>query len=157
MKKYIICFAALLVLFVSCKKERENEPYQILSDQKGMKGDGYVGDQNCTSCHQEATKDWQGSHHDKAMQLVTENSVLGDFDNVSVSLDGVAYFFYKKESDFFVKTTELDGSEHEYKITYVFGLTPLCSANLLLKVRELQIHFVLQMWGHVLGEYLLYF
>lgn len=125
MKKYIICFAALLVLFISCKKERENEPYQILSDQKGMKGDGYVGDQDCTSCHQEATKDWQGSHHDKAMQLVTEKSVLGDFDNVSVSLDGVAYFFYKKENDFFVKTTELDGAENEYKITYVFGLTPL--------------------------------
>ena len=40
-------------------------------------------------------------------------------------MDGVAYFFFKKESDFFVKTTELDGSENEYKITYVFGLTPL--------------------------------
>jgi predicted CXXCH cytochrome family protein len=125
MIKYIICFALLLVPFVSCKKERENEPYQKLSDQKQMTKDGYVGDQSCTACHQEASKDWQGSHHDKAMQLVTENSVLGDFNNISVSLDGVVYFFYKKESDFFVKTTELDGSEHEYKITYVFGLTPL--------------------------------
>jgi len=125
MKNYIFSLAFLMVLLVACKKSNENEPYQKLSDQKDMIGDGYVGDQSCTACHQEATKDWQGSHHDKAMQLVTENSVLGDFNDVSVSLDGVAYFFYKKESDFFVNTTELDGSENDYKVTYVFGLTPL--------------------------------
>jgi predicted CXXCH cytochrome family protein len=125
MKKQIIYFALLMVLIASCRKERGNEIYEKLKDQKLISEDGYVGDQSCTACHQEAFKDWEGSHHDKAMQLVTENSVLGDFNNVNVSLDGVGYFFYKKESDFFVKTTELDGSEHEYKITYVFGLTPL--------------------------------
>ena len=48
-------------------------------------------------------KDWQGSHHDKAMQLVSEESVLGDFNDVKVRLDGVGYFFFKKELDFFVR------------------------------------------------------
>ena len=34
-------------------------------------------------------------------------------------------FFLRKEADFYVRTTELDGSENEYKVAYVFGLTPL--------------------------------
>ena len=86
---------------------------------------GYLGDASCKACHEQAFSDWQGSHHDKAMQLVDETTVLGDFNNVEVSIDGVSYFFYKKETDFYVKTTELDGSVNDYKITYVFGLTPL--------------------------------
>ena len=125
MKNYIFCVALLIVFLASCEKSNKNEPYQKLSEQIAVTGDGYVGDQNCISCHEDAAKDWQGSHHDKAMQTVSDETVLGDFNDAEASLDGVNYFFFKKESEFFVRTTELDGSVNEYKLAYVFGLTPL--------------------------------
>ena len=125
MKEFILPIFLLCLFLISCDNSNDKKEYNQIESLTAVQTGGYLGDQSCTACHQEATQDWQGSHHDKAMQLVTENTVLGDFNDVNVSLDGVAYFFYKKESDFFVKTTELDGSENEYKITYVFGLTPL--------------------------------
>jgi len=125
MKNYIFCVALFIVFLASCEKSNKNEPYQKLSEQIAVTGDGYVGDQNCISCHEDAAKDWQGSHHDKAMQTVSDETVLGDFNDAEASLDGVNYFFFKKESEFFVRITELDGSVNEYKLAYVFGLTPL--------------------------------
>ena len=125
MKTFYSILFVICLFILGCENDKKGNDYQSISAYSILEGDGYIGDENCTSCHKEAAESWKGSHHDKAMQLVTEDSVLGDFNDVSVSLDGVAYFFFRKESDFFVKTTELDGSENEYKVTYVFGLTPL--------------------------------
>lgn len=125
MKTFYSILFVISLFILGCENDKKGNDYQSISAYSILEGDGYIGDENCTSCHKEAAESWKGSHHDKAMQLVTEDSVLGDFNDVSVSLDGVAYFFFRKESDFFVKTTELDGSENEYKVTYVFGLTPL--------------------------------
>lgn len=125
MKTNFAFLLLFLLIFVGCKNEKSGDAYRELSIVEGIKGEGYLGDQSCTSCHQEAADTWKGSHHDKAMQLVTETSVLGDFNDTNASIDGVDYFFSKKGSEYFVKTIELDGSEYEYKVSYVFGLTPL--------------------------------
>ncbi len=122
MKIYYTFLIVTALLILGCKNDKA---YQDISSSSVMEGDGYVGNQNCTSCHQEAAKTWEGSHHDKAMQLVTDESVLGDFNDSEISIDGVSYFFFKKESDFYVRALELDGSDNEYKVAYVFGLTPL--------------------------------
>lgn len=87
--------------------------------------DGYVGDQNCKSCHEEAYKDWIGSHHDKAMQVVNEKTVRGNFDSIATSLDGVDYLFYRKGSEYHVSVKEIDGSENDYMVSDVFGIEPL--------------------------------
>ena len=120
--------AFLLVLtlqyFQSCKQESP-ETYTEVADVNIASKDGYVGDQNCIECHKEAAQDWTGSHHDKAMQEVTEESVMGNFDNQSISIDGVGYFFYKKDGEFRVRIKEIDGTENDYAISYVFGIEPL--------------------------------
>ncbi|MGI9530919.1 multiheme c-type cytochrome [Lutimonas sp.] len=125
MKTYYSIFFVFGLLIFGCKTDKNNNEYQNISSNSVITGDGYLGDESCISCHQEAADSWKGSHHDKAMQLVTEESVLGDFNNVEASIDGVDYYFSKKETDYYVKTIELDGSENEYKVSYVFGLTPL--------------------------------
>ncbi len=68
---------------------------------------GYLGDASCKACHEQAFSDWQGSHHDKAMQLVDETTVLGDFNNVEISIDGVSYFFIRKKQTFMLKQLNL--------------------------------------------------
>jgi len=63
------------------------------------------------SCHQDYYDKWEGSHHDLAMDVATEDTVLGDFSKPP---------FSQRDGRFYVET---DGAEHE--IQYVFGVEPL--------------------------------
>ena len=86
----------------------------------------YIGDDTCAKCHQDAYKEWKGSHHDLAMQIADENSVLGDFNDAHfTSKAGVTSTFYKKDKKFMVKTDGSDGKLHDYEIAYTFGVYPL--------------------------------
>ncbi|MCK9452665.1 MAG: tetratricopeptide repeat protein [Bacteroidales bacterium] len=92
---------------------------------KSVYEDGYVGDAQCIQCHKTAYDSWKESDHDLAMQVAHDSTVLGDFNDVKTTLDGVSYFFTKKESIFKVQVKEIDGSEKEYDIGYTFGVYPL--------------------------------
>ncbi len=111
-----------MVLVISCN---EKEKYTSVSDYEAIEDKTYVGSQTCIECHTEAYTKWEGSHHDLAMQIANDATVLGDFNNAKAEIDGVSYLFFKKNEEFFVKVKELDNSETEYKITYAFGVRPL--------------------------------
>jgi len=85
----------------------------------------YVGGQACASCHTAEFKDWTGSHHDLAMQHVSDQSVLGDFNNVRFSYAGITSSFFTRDGKFFVHTDGPDGKLADFRIQYVFGVTPL--------------------------------
>jgi len=85
----------------------------------------YVGDQSCKGCHQQEHKQWQGSHHDLAMQEAMPKTVLGNFDNASIDYNGIVTTFYKKDNAFMVRTDGPDGRLHDYEISYAFGVYPL--------------------------------
>ncbi len=127
MSKYfqisIIVFASLLLF--SCNSDSKKEAYSKITKTEFHDKDGFVGDKTCTKCHQKEVDLWKGSHHDLAMQIANNETVLGDFNNVEITLDEVHYFFFKKGNDFLVRVKEIDGSEKEYRISYTFGVTPL--------------------------------
>ena len=52
-------------------------------------GASYVGNAACSGCHEQATVEWAGSHHDLAMQEATPETVLGDFSNATFDYFGV--------------------------------------------------------------------
>ncbi|MEE4377435.1 MAG: tetratricopeptide repeat protein [Candidatus Competibacteraceae bacterium] len=85
----------------------------------------YVGSKQCASCHENEMKDWQGSHHDLAMAEATEDTVLGDFDDVEFTAHGVTSRFFRKDGKFFVRTDGPDGTLQDYPIRYTFGWYPL--------------------------------
>jgi len=85
----------------------------------------YVGAQTCKVCHLEQHQQWQGSHHDLAMQEVNAETVLGDFSDVTFSKGGIKSRFFKKNSRFIVNTEGPGGKLHDYEISYVFGVYPL--------------------------------
>ena len=68
---------------------------------------------------------WSGSHHDLAMQIADEKSVLGNFSNAKFSSAGVASTFFKRDGKFFVNTDGPDGKVADFEIKYTFGVTPL--------------------------------
>ncbi len=65
-----------------------------------------------------------GSHHDLAMQVATDDTVLADF-NGSFEHFGVRTTFSRRDGLFFVKTDGPDGELREYPIAYTFGVEPL--------------------------------
>jgi predicted CXXCH cytochrome family protein len=122
LKIHLILLVLSLVLF-GCGKDKYQNSNS--ADTFHVQANTYIGSENCIDCHQEASENWKGSHHDLAMQVANDSTVLGDFNDVKIEIDGVKYFFYKKNNDFFVLVNEIDNTETEYKITYAFGVTPL--------------------------------
>ncbi len=85
----------------------------------------FVGGKACEGCHQAAATAWRGSHHDRAMDVANESTVLGDFGGVTFTHFGVMSTFTRKNGEFFVRTDGPDGQLHEYAIAYTFGVDPL--------------------------------
>ncbi|TWT78533.1 hypothetical protein Pla123a_13260 [Posidoniimonas polymericola] len=85
----------------------------------------FVGRQSCVECHQAEHDDWLGSHHDRAMELATDEAVLGDFTDAVYERRGVTTRFFRDGDRYMVNTEGPDGENHDYEIKYTFGLTPL--------------------------------
>ncbi len=121
-------FNKIAYLFISCIVLiacKENGYVDSNDNKKQFGISKFVGSNTCVACHQEQFEEWQGSHHDLAMQIVNESTVLGDFNNVHTKIDGVDYFFFKENKEFYVRIKEIDSSENTYKLAYTFGVTPL--------------------------------
>jgi Flp pilus assembly protein TadD len=84
-----------------------------------------VGVEGCVDCHEEETALWRGSHHELAMQEVTEDTVLGDFADAGITYNGVTSRFSRRGEAFVVTTDGPDGTLTDYTVDYVFGFTPL--------------------------------
>jgi ssDNA-binding Zn-finger/Zn-ribbon topoisomerase 1 len=85
----------------------------------------YVGDKACAECHVKEVKEWTGSHHDLAMMVADEKSMLGDFNNAKFNYNGIITTFFKEGEKFMVNTDSEDGSLKDYEISYTFGVYPL--------------------------------
>ena len=120
-----ITMAALLCCLISFKSHaisaNVNSGYHpaIKSD------DAFVGSDSCGQCHQNELKQWQSSHHAKAMMAPTAENVLGDFDNKEVSFNDASTRFTKSEDGYFITTKSAANKTETYKVSYTFGYTPL--------------------------------
>ena len=85
----------------------------------------YVGRESCVGCHAQAVANWQGSHHDLAMQVADETSVLGNFADARLRHAGVPSVFLRRDGKYFVRTDGPDGKLADFEIRYTFGVTPL--------------------------------
>ena len=97
----------------------------ISSKQPPTLGAKFVGAAECATCHAGENALWRGSHHQSAMQLAADSTVLGDFKNASFSNNGITSTFFRRESKFMVRTDGPDGALHDYEIKYTFGVAPL--------------------------------
>jgi tetratricopeptide (TPR) repeat protein len=85
----------------------------------------FVGNRKCMDCHKREYDRWHDSHHDHAMEVANDTSVLGDFNNAVAEFHGVSSRFYRREDKFFVFTQGPDGKMGEFEITHTFGWHPL--------------------------------
>ncbi len=85
----------------------------------------FVGSLKCQDCHKPEYDKWLGSHHDLAMDVANENSVLGDFNDAEFTIHGVTSRFYRKDGKYFVHTNGPGGEMGDFEITHTFGWFPL--------------------------------
>jgi predicted CXXCH cytochrome family protein len=85
----------------------------------------FVGSTACRECHAAAYDKWKGSDHERAMDVATDQTVLGDFKDVTFTHRGVTSRFYRRDGRFLVNTEGPDGKPGDFEIKYVFGLRPL--------------------------------
>ena len=85
----------------------------------------FVGSRKCMDCHKSEYDKWQNSHHDHAMDVAGDKTVLGDFNNTVFEIHGVTSRFYRNDGKFFVHTRGPDGQMGEFEITHTFGWFPL--------------------------------
>jgi tetratricopeptide (TPR) repeat protein len=85
----------------------------------------YVSTAVCTQCHAKEHAAWQGSQHDRAMQIASEKTVLGDFASAKFSGAGTTATFFRRDGKFFVNTDGSDGKPADFEVKYAFGVEPL--------------------------------
>ena len=85
----------------------------------------YAGRESCRECHEKEYELFRGSDHDLAMDVANEETVLGDFNDVTFTHFGVTSRFYRSGGKFMVRTEGPGGVMEDYEISYVFGIRPL--------------------------------
>ena len=85
----------------------------------------FVGSEDCRECHEPEFDSWSGSHHDLAMAVATDETVLGDFNDAEFTLFGVTSRFYRKDGRFYVHTNGPGGEMGDFEVTHTFGWFPL--------------------------------
>jgi tetratricopeptide (TPR) repeat protein len=85
----------------------------------------FVGMVKCGGCHERELKLWKGSHHELAMQPANGSTVLGDFNDVSITDGAVTSRLFRRGGKFIVRTDGPDAALHDYEIKYTFGVSPL--------------------------------
>jgi tetratricopeptide (TPR) repeat protein len=94
----------------------------VLPDDAPMR---YVGRQSCIACHQAEANQWTGSHHDLAMDEATPATVLGDFQDATLTHHGITSRMFQRDGGYFVHTEGPDGKMADFRVKYVLGVAPL--------------------------------
>lgn len=85
----------------------------------------FVGRSSCIDCHKDQADKFQGSHHDLAMDLATDETVIGNFEDATIEHDGMTSRMFRQASKFMVNTEGPDGQMQDFEVKYVFGVDPL--------------------------------
>ncbi|WP_299496608.1 tetratricopeptide repeat protein [uncultured Shewanella sp.] len=81
--------------------------------------------ETCKQCHATQVKQWQDSHHAKAMQIANNDTVLGDF-NQYLFTNGKSWTRFNHDSTgFYMETGLTDQQGQRYPVPFVFGFDPL--------------------------------
>ncbi len=85
----------------------------------------FVGRDSCVSCHLDQAQRFRGSHHDLAMDVANEQTVLGKFDGTIIEHFGTKSRVFRDGEKFLVETDGSDGKLQTFEVKYVFGVSPL--------------------------------
>ncbi len=112
-----LAVSTALALAGCAEKSASPQPKPVVAE--------FVGRTACVDCHVPQISAWTGSHHDLAMQVADETTVLGDFEQATFDYYGRETFFYRDGPGFIVRTDNASGQIEDFQVTHTFGITPL--------------------------------
>ncbi|MCD4721710.1 MAG: tetratricopeptide repeat protein [Desulfobacula sp.] len=127
-KRWLLAgIAAILVIvlivplaFLKSWQKIHHQPNQDI-----QKSPVFVGRETCKDCHRNEYEKWQNSHHDRAMDIADNSTVLGNFNDITFIHNNITTRLFKKKGAFFVNTIGQDGKYSDFQITHTFGFYPL--------------------------------
>lgn len=84
-----------------------------------------IPDSRCVACHADVDRAWRGSHHARAMQPATAQTILGDFAGREVADGGETVFLYRAKDAFYARARGAGRSLRSHRILYTLGVDPL--------------------------------
>jgi len=83
--------------------------------------DGYVSSDACRECHPHNHATWHASYHRAMTQVATKETVIGDFENVSLEFDGQTYELARRDDQFVFAWHEASQMRRERPIVMTTG------------------------------------
>ncbi len=118
----LLAFVAATLALTGCAERQAPESDESIP---GLESAEFVGSMACADCHLTQYEKWQDSHHDLAMQEANAKTVLGNFDDQTVSVFGIESRFFRRDDEFWVETENGSGEIEAFKVAYTFGVQPL--------------------------------
>ena len=123
-KRWLAAIGALLFLLLATAVWYFAKP-QAISSPAPVATAQFIGTETCASCHQAEFKNWQGSHHDLAMQAANRATVLAPFNGERFTANGVTSTFSQRDGKFIVRTDAANGQLQDFEVSHTLGFTPL--------------------------------
>lgn len=126
-KKYLLIFiiVALILTILAFVFLPKKDTYSKIEKVDIVTTQDYVGSHSCKECHVQEYAEWELSDHFKAMQHADDKTVLGDFNDVTYTADGITSRFFKKDGKFYINTEDENGKYRDFEIVFTFGHYPL--------------------------------
>jgi len=90
------------------RSDRQHRPLEAPSG-------GYVGSQSCRKCHPGNYHSWHASYHRTMTQIATPETVIGNFDNVTLELHDHTYRLFRRGDEFWVDMDDLDRRDSDQR------------------------------------------
>ena len=132
-RSYLVVLAAFYFLVGCSCEDSADQPVARVSSPNDLKtvpalevGPAhYVGAATCVGCHAQQQAAWHGSHHDRAMELPSAESVQGDFSGARFKHSGEAFEFVQINDGYAVRVSRVGQPTRTLRVAYTFGVHPL--------------------------------
>lgn len=94
---------------------------EINRDQIALAPVDYVQSNQCILCHPGQYETWHQTYHRTMTQIPSEESVLGNFDDATLTFQGVTSRFYQRGEFFYIQTINSDGVPTEFEVAFTIG------------------------------------
>lgn len=112
--RWRLFLAAVLMALCSHMAKAEDAPHA-----------DFAGSAACAECHEAETTAWAGSDHAWALKVPDASSMLGDFNDASITNKNVTTRFTTRDGKYFIETEGADGKPQTFEVRYAVGHRPL--------------------------------
>jgi predicted CXXCH cytochrome family protein len=122
-----LCGAIAAALYLASSRQRpvDDVPRVATESADALLAASYTGSATCGRCHAEQFRAWQSSPHALAMQVASDDTVLGDFSRTRFAYGGVTTEFFRRDGAFVIRTDGPDGKMADFELRHTFGIYPL--------------------------------